>query len=234
MTDSFAIAINSRVRDVIEQSEMKAVGDFSKLFSVRLAELIESDVPVQDAIERAMLETGSAFRSLNRGHIRHFNAQLADLVRPVVPAQNTLRQSLADFKRYAERQLVGGFKRNTNEEYCRSNLQTHLERDGRTTREVESGGGLIDVLASSGEPVETKLWRGLEHFQAGIEELREYMRTEGQSVGYYVVFDTLTQNPNLPDEAELTVPEGRIIQIAVRMNPGQPSTKRRRARLHNP
>ncbi len=234
MTDSFAIAINSRVRDVIEHSHMTAVRDFSKLFSVRLTELIESEVPVQDAIERALRETGSTFRRLNRGRIRHFKAQLSDLVRPIIPAQNTLRETLHDFKRYAERQLVSGFKKNNNEEYCRSNLQTYLEREGRTTREVQSGGGLIDVLVSSGEPVEAKLWRGAEYFQAGIEELREYMRTEGQSVGYYVVFDTRTQNPSLPEEEELTVLEGRIIQIAVRMNPGPPSTKRRRARLHKP
>ena len=74
MTDSFAIAINSRVRDVIEQSQMNAVGDFSKLFSVRFTELIESDVPVRDAIERALRETGSTFRNLNPGRIRHFEA----------------------------------------------------------------------------------------------------------------------------------------------------------------
>ena len=234
MTDSFAIAINSRVRDVIEQSQMNAVGDFSKLFSVRFTELIESDVPVRDAIERALRETGSTFRNLNPGRIRHFEAQLADLVRPIIHARSTLRETLHDFRRYAERQLVSGFKKNKNEEYCRSVLQTYLERDGRTTREVQSGGGLIDVLVSSGEPVEAKLWRGPEYFQDGIEELREYMRTEGQGVGYYIVFDTRTQNPSLPQEAELAVPEGRIIQIAVRMNPGQPSTKRSRARLHKP
>jgi len=86
------------------------------------------------------------------------------------------------------------------------------------------------VLVKTGEPVEAKLWKGREYYEAGIEELREYMRTEGQEVGYYVVFDTFPDNENLPAQSAVQVPEGRIVQIAVRMNPGAPSGRRRARR----
>jgi len=137
---------------------------------------------------------------------------------------------LLEFKKYAERVLVHGFKTNSNEEFCRSNLQTYLEKTGRTTREAVSGGGLIDVLVASGEPVEAKLWKGNEYFNAGVEELQEYMRAEGQAVGYYVVFDGLRDNEALESQRTIRVPEARIYQIAVRINPGPPS-KRRQKRL---
>jgi hypothetical protein len=94
---------------------------------------------------------------------------------------------------------------------------------------VSSGGGLIDIVVSTGEPIEAKLWRGNENSEAGIEELREYIRTESQNVGYYVVFDNLLDNKVLKDETR-DVPEGRIYQFAVRVNPGQPSTRRQKRR----
>lgn len=226
-----AIAINSRLRDIIEETQMDAPTGFSMAFSNVAARCLIGGVHLQEAIDRALQEEGGTFRHLNKGRIEFFSAELVDRLSPVVQADRTLFDVLREFKRYAERELAHGFKgKNRNEEYCRSNLQTHLQRLGETRREVVSGGGLIDILIATGEPVEAKLWNGAEYYAAGVEELREYMRTENERVGYYVVFDTLADNPNLPEHAELEVPEGRIIVMAVRMSPGPPSKRRRSKR----
>jgi len=226
---SLAIAVNSRVRDIIFERRMGDPRGFSTAFSLQAARLLEQGAPLDEAIKRALRETGGAFRRLNRGRVESFRAELAERLRPVLPSPKTLLDVLLDFKRFAERQLVHGFKKNPNEEYCRSNLQTYLEQAGRTIREVQSGGGWVDVVASTAEPIEAKLWRGREYYEAGIEELQEYMRTEGQALGYYVVFDPFESNARLDDQAQLQVPEGNIFEVTIRMNPGQPS-KRRSAR----
>lgn len=230
MVEQLAIAINSRVRDVIREHALQDEDNFSKLFSRGVAERLKNGEAVEAAVDKAFRQAGKTFSMLNRSRAALFKQEVVDRIRPFSAERGPLLNVLREFKHHAERELVHGFKgKNRTEEYCRSNLQSWLGRTDTTRREVVSGGGLIDVLASTGEPVEAKLWKGQEYYQEGIEELREYMRTERRQLGYYVVFDTLSDNPNLSDEAELEVPEGRIIQVGVRMTPGPPS-RRRRAR----
>jgi len=231
MVEELAIAINSRVRDVIRKHALEDEENFSKLFSRSVAERLQNGEPAAASVEDAFRQTGQTFSMLNRSRVALFKQEVVDRIQPLARQSGSLLDVLREFKHHAERELVHGFKgKNRTEEYCRSNLQSWLARIGPTRREVVSGGGLIDVLPSTGEPIEAKLWKGREYYQEGVEELREYMRTEGGHIGYYVVFDTLFDNPSLSDEAELGVPEGRIIQIGVRMTPGPPSQRRRARR----
>ncbi len=228
MSDEVAIAINSRARDVVAALDLAVDPDFTKAFAQMLSNRLARGEPIESAIERAFQTTKAGLLSRGAQDAHRFKREVLLRMSTVVAVRRVF-DILADFKKYAERQLAHGFQKNPNEEFCRSNLQSYLEQAGRTVREVTSGGGLIDVVAATGEPIETKLWRGKENSEAGVEELREYMRTESQDVGYYVVFDNLIENQLLKDEV-LNVPEGRIYQFAVRVRPGQPSTSRQRRR----
>ena len=225
--DKLAISINSRTRDLIVEMGLWAPKGFGPQFSRALVGKLRSGAVLDDAIDQALSEE---FKLANADRLEVFLPQLIEQLAAVLTDENSLLRVIERFKDYAERQLVHGFKNMSNEEFCRSNLQTYLEQAGRSTREVKSGGGWIDVVVASGEPVEAKLWKGPEYHAEGIEELQEYMRTEGQTKGYYVVFDTITSNPKLEDSAETSCDEGLIFQVAVRMNPGQPSKKRRARR----
>ena len=227
MVESLAIAINSHVRDVILQHRLEDEGDFSKAFSRSVAERLGNGQMTSLAVEDAFRQTGKGFSVLNRRRVSLFKREVVNRIGPLATQPPPMLDLLREFKHYAERTLVNGFRRsNRNEEFCRSNLQTYLERFGITRREVVSGGGLIDILLQESTLIEAKLWRGREYYEAGIEELREYMRTEQRKIGYYIVFDTISDNRDLLDESRISVPEGCIVQVAVRMTPGQPSKRR--------
>jgi hypothetical protein len=58
--------------------------------------------------------------------------------------------------------------------------------------EVRSGRGRMDLIIlhkQSKYIVETKIWEGLKRYQAGKKQLAKYLKLEGMSEGYYVVFD---------------------------------------------
>ena len=58
--------------------------------------------------------------------------------------------------------------------------------------EVSTGAGKIDLLILHNQRkyiVETKIWRGNVRYEAGKKQLAAYLKTEGVSEGYYVVFD---------------------------------------------
>lgn len=57
--------------------------------------------------------------------------------------------------------------------------------------EVESGEGRMDLIVVHGGRryvVETKIWRGQAKFKEGLDQLSDYLETEGQKEGYLVVF----------------------------------------------
>ncbi len=63
--------------------------------------------------------------------------------------------------------------------------------------EVQTGRGRIDLLITHKQRkyiVETKVWRGEVSYQKGLNQLASYLKSEGASEGYYVVFDHRT-NP---------------------------------------
>ena len=58
--------------------------------------------------------------------------------------------------------------------------------------EVPTGRGRMDIIIIHNQQkyiVETKIWRGDNRYQAGKKQLAAYLRSEGITEGYYIVFD---------------------------------------------
>ena len=58
--------------------------------------------------------------------------------------------------------------------------------------EVQTGRGRMDIIIIHNQKkyiVETKIWRGDSRYQAGKKQLVGYLRVEGVTEGYYIVFD---------------------------------------------
>jgi len=54
--------------------------------------------------------------------------------------------------------------------------------------EVHSQLDLIVVFRGHRYVIETKIWYGAAEFDKGLDQLERYLESEGQTVGYYVVF----------------------------------------------
>ena len=71
--------------------------------------------------------------------------------------------------------------------------------------EVRTGRGRMDlIILHKGEKyiVETKIWEGKSLYQAGKSQLAEYLRLEGVTEGYYIVFD-YRKKPQAREEEEV-------------------------------
>ncbi len=58
--------------------------------------------------------------------------------------------------------------------------------------EVQTGRGRMDIIIIHNQQkyiIETKIWRGDSRYQAGKKQLVTYLRSEGVTEGYYIVFD---------------------------------------------
>ena len=70
--------------------------------------------------------------------------------------------------------------------------------------EVQTGRGRMDLLISHNQRkyiVETKIWRGESRYQSGKKQLAAYLKLEGVTDGYYVVFDhRQTPDPRIETE----------------------------------
>ena len=70
--------------------------------------------------------------------------------------------------------------------------------------EVQTGRGRMDLLIYHNQQkyiVETKIWEGKSGYQAGKKQLAAYLKLEGATEGYYVVFDH-RQDPESRVETE--------------------------------
>ena len=71
--------------------------------------------------------------------------------------------------------------------------------------EVQTGRGRMDLLITHNQRkyiVETKIWRGESRYQSGKKQLAAYLKLEGVTDGYYVVFDhRQTPDPRMETEA---------------------------------
>ena len=58
--------------------------------------------------------------------------------------------------------------------------------------EVQTGRGRMDIIITHSQQkyiIETKIWRGESRYQAGKKQLAAYLKSEGVTEGYYIVFD---------------------------------------------
>ena len=58
--------------------------------------------------------------------------------------------------------------------------------------EAETGRGRMDIILIHNNRkyiIETKVWRGTQRYQAGKQQLAAYLKLEGATEGYYIVFD---------------------------------------------
>lgn len=58
--------------------------------------------------------------------------------------------------------------------------------------EVQTGRSRMDIIVTHNQQkyiVETKIWRGDIRYQAGRKQLAVYLKSEGVTAGYYIVFD---------------------------------------------
>ena len=58
--------------------------------------------------------------------------------------------------------------------------------------EAQTGRGRMDIILTHNNRkyiIETKIWRGMRRYQAGKQQLAAYLKSEGATEGYYVIFD---------------------------------------------
>jgi hypothetical protein len=188
--DATVIRINGQF---LELAHLFSWRDLDR-FGMRLSEALEANLrrglEIGAALSAAVRQTPTAFFEVNRIDMLEFESDLvrriSGLVTPALFVEHILR-----FKDFAERQLVHTLREKRDEESFRSAMQTHLNANFLTHREVPSGGGRSDILIVDPyrELIEAKVWHGEALFKDGIEELSRYLETEKLSRGFYVVIE---------------------------------------------
>ena len=95
--------------------------------------------------------------------------------------------------------------------------------------EVQTGRGRMDILITHNQQkyiVETKIWRGSRRYQSGKKQLAAYLKLEGATEGYYVVFDH-RQDPEPRVETE-TIDGVTIRSYVIPVLQERPSEEHRR------
>ena len=93
--------------------------------------------------------------------------------------------------------------------------------------EVQTGRGRMDILITHNQQkyiVETKIWRGDNRYQAGKKQLAAYLKLEGTTEGYYIVFDH-RQDPEPRVEIE-TIDEVTVRSYVIPVVQERPSGER--------
>jgi len=95
--------------------------------------------------------------------------------------------------------------------------------------EVPTGRGRMDILITHNQQkyiVETKIWRGSSRYEAGKQQLAAYLKLEGTTEGYYIVFDH-RQDPEPRVETQ-TIDDVTIRSYVIPVVQERPSEERRR------
>jgi hypothetical protein len=221
------IRINHVIRDLLQ---LRGWYDPDK-FSVRLAREVQGylrrGLPVRAAVRAALRNLSTSFFRANRGAKRTFARELESGLRSVGVTETSTLETLLAFKAYAERQLVEHLKKNESEDEARVLLQTYLEKQGRTYREVGAGGGRSDIFLVdeiTRELVEVKIWRGKAYHEDGLVELCRYAAAEGLPRGFYVVFEFFGTDP-VTSSRETRSLEGRQVEVVFVHIPLVPPSK---------
>ncbi len=121
-----------------------------------------------------------------------------DLRLHVVGDELQMEQLLSQFREFIERRGREAFKvtpmpQEATGQYLLMAYLDLLVRQvgGDLFTEVNSGSGRLDLIVvyhGHRYIIETKIWRGAVEFEKGLEQLEDYLDSESQTVGYYVVF----------------------------------------------
>ncbi len=163
----------------------------------------------------------------NEDNIEGFHAYLT------TTGQIDMEQLLDNFRDFIAR---AGFKilqvpDTPQESVGRHLLLTYLDLFARSVGgvlsfEVETGRGRMDLLITRGGQkhiVETKIWRGDTRYQMGKKQLTAYLKLEGETQGYYVVFDhRKTPEPRVETE---TIEGIRLRSYVIPVVQEQPSAQ---------
>lgn len=145
---------------------------------------------------------------------------------------SSLTDSLLEYKKRMENGNLKGFPKGTKEDTLRSNLSIYLQYENFCEPRCGSGNSDI-VIPSQKTIIETKLWNGVEYYNSGIPELKEYLTRQQYTQGFYIVYDyTISLNNIIKSNGEffeINDPQFKIYVIFIRMNPTRPS----RIYMHN-
>lgn len=152
----------------------------------RIANSVYSEVllaafrPVQVGLQTAVLVNGYDFRT------------------HVVDGRLQMKTLLSRFREFVERRGREAFKvtempQEATGQYLLMAYLDLLVRQvgGDLFTEVDSGDGRLDLIVvyrGHRYVIETKIWRGPAEFDSGLAQLADYLTTEGEACGYYVIF----------------------------------------------
>jgi len=199
--DNVEIRINHLIRDLLKVRGWYDPDKFSLRLARELQGHLRKGLSVGAAVRAALCDVSTSFFRANRGARRTFARDLDSALRSAgIKEVGTLETILA-FKAYAQRQLVQNLKQDQSEQNARGLLQTYLEGQGRTYREVEAGGGRSDIFLLgeiTRDLVEVKVWRGQAYHEDGLVEFSRYLAAEGLRSGFYVVLEFFRTDPVTP------------------------------------
>ena len=140
----------------------------------------------------------AAFRPIRVGYQAAILANGYDFRPHAIDGQLQMDVLLSRFREFVERRGREAFKvtempQEATGQYL---LMAYLDLvvrqlGGDLFTEVDSGNGRLDLIVvyqGNRYIIETKVWRGPVAFDEGLEQLAEYLTTEGEERGYYVVF----------------------------------------------
>jgi len=140
-----------------------------------------------------------------------------DLRQHIIGDQLEMDELLSQFRQFVERRGREAFKvtpmpQEATGQYLLMAYLDLLVRQigGDLFTEINSGEGRMDLIVvyrGHRYVVETKMWYGQAKFDEGVEQLEGYLKTEGASVGYLVVFHA---RPNVygkltPEQLEFVI-----------------------------
>jgi AAA+ ATPase superfamily predicted ATPase len=121
-----------------------------------------------------------------------------DLRQHIVGNELQMDELLSQFRQFIERRGREAFKvtpmhQEATGQYLLMAYLDLLVRQigGDLFTEIDSGEGRMDLIVSyrgHRYVIETKIWYGQARFEQGVEQLEDYLETEGTTVGYLVVF----------------------------------------------
>lgn len=221
------IRINHQIRDLLHRRNWYDPDSFGLRLAEAIPKYLRQGMPLNEAVRAGVEDVNTSFFRANRGAKSAFSAELETALRSAGIRETTTLETILAFKAYAERQLVTDLKSNPTEAPARAFLQTYLEQQGRTYREVAAGGGRTDILVLGGtgwEVVETKVWRGQAYHEDGLIELSRYVAAEGLQKGFSVVFEFFETDP-VTLQQETRQAEDRMIEVVFVHVPLTPPSK---------